>query len=97
MWVSAMRQFVATIRDSYHDHYASIPILFIVGPLGEGNPCANVTEQVVALEPNTFVFSVFGLLIYPADFGCDGHPNVQGHSKMANALQPWIAKILQWY
>jgi lysophospholipase L1-like esterase len=31
-----------------------------------------------------------------ADLGCDGHPNVQGHKKIADQLIPIMADILGW-
>jgi hypothetical protein len=31
-----------------------------------------------------------------ADFGCDWHPNVQGHKKIAEQLVPAMAEVLGW-
>ena len=34
--------------------------------------------------------------INPVDHGCDGHPSVAGHAKMANVIYPVIKKTLNW-
>jgi hypothetical protein len=31
-----------------------------------------------------------------ADFGCDWHPNIQGHKKISEQLIPAMADVLSW-
>jgi hypothetical protein len=32
----------------------------------------------------------------PVDFGCDSHPSVTGHRKMADQLEPALSSVLGW-
>jgi hypothetical protein len=37
-----------------------------------------------------------GILSGPADYGCDGHPSVQGHTKMYAGVAPVLGKVMHW-
>jgi len=74
--------------------YANPEIFLVCGPL-IGNPCCHYVEEI-AKHKNAHYIDMKGILSFPADYGCDGHPNVQGHKKMAKAAIPVIAKIMGW-
>jgi hypothetical protein len=51
-------------------------------------PCPYIQEVVQDLSSSLRIYYVDmqNILTYPDDYGCSGHPNVQGHSKMAKTL-----------
>jgi len=61
-----------------------------------GNPCCDYVQQVVTqAQPNVHFVNLQGILTQ-GDLGCDYHPNVNGHAKMANIAMPIIASALNW-
>jgi len=38
------------------------------------------------IEDNVYFINMQKILTYPDDYGCDGHPNVAGHAKMAKVI-----------
>jgi len=91
--------------DGYHSFinyiwgkYGRSTALFLAcGPM-IGNPCCTYVQQVVNSYNGKGVYYVDlrNLLSYPQDYGCDGHPGVSGHEKMANATITVMSKYLDW-
>ena len=77
--------------------YGSAPHIFLAcGPM-IGDPCCENVKSVAAQFADPAVHYVdLRFIILPEDIGCDGHPSVQGHTKMANLLIPQISKYLNW-
>jgi len=66
-----------------------------------GNPCCSyITAMVNQLKQQgdshiTYLEISFSIWS-PSDYGCEGHPNAQGHQKMANVLIPPVKSKLGW-
>jgi len=83
-------QFIANITKAYNPP----PKFFLVcGPMEDSNYCP-YTQNVATQLGQTYV-NLEGLLV-TGDWGCDGHPGVSGHLKMANATAAIISKVLNW-
>jgi len=68
--------FIAKIRAGYSS-YPGLKFFLVCGPL-IGNPCCEYIQAVAKAEGVNFHYiNMQGILQYPADFGCDGHPNVR--------------------
>eukprot|EP01027_Heterolobosea_sp_BB2_P025618 GEZU01039316.1.p1 GENE.GEZU01039316.1~~GEZU01039316.1.p1 ORF type:complete len:141 (-),score=34.83 GEZU01039316.1:303-725(-) len=83
-----------------HEHYGNdVPILTVCGPLISG-ACCDYVQQVVEMQVNqgykVYYVDMQGLLQIPQDLGCDGHPNVSGHAKMAATMINAIQTNLGW-
>ena len=89
---------IQQILDSYRPSNPDIKILVTCGPM-IGDPCCTYTEKVVDYfgeENGVFYLGLEGILTYPDDYGCAGHPNAQGHQKMADVVAPIVQKIMGW-
>jgi len=75
----------------------SIKIFLVCGPL-IGNPCCQYIQDIVSQHSSQGVYYVNlqNILIYPQDYGCDGHPNVAGHAKMAAKTIPVVKQVMGW-
>eukprot|EP01088_Endostelium_zonatum_P003546 TRINITY_DN14754_c0_g1_i1.p1 TRINITY_DN14754_c0_g1~~TRINITY_DN14754_c0_g1_i1.p1 ORF type:complete len:357 (+),score=45.73 TRINITY_DN14754_c0_g1_i1:51-1121(+) len=72
------------------------PMFLVCGPM-IGNPCCQYVQNVVASYNGKGVYYVnLQGIMTPADYGCDGHPNTLGHSKMAALTIPVIGKHMNW-
>lgn len=82
--------------------YPQAPIFALAGPLMLGPAHAAISTAVermrleVGDENVHFVPIEDTLDESKADFGCDWHPNVQGHKKIAEQLVPVMADVLGW-
>ncbi len=82
--------------------YAKTPIFAVAGPLML-EPAPRVIESSVERfradagdELVTYVLIEDNLERSGEDFGCDWHPNVNGHQKIAAQLAPIVAEQLGW-
>ncbi|KAF2077153.1 hypothetical protein CYY_001538 [Polysphondylium violaceum] len=74
--------------------YTNNPTFFLAcGPM-IGNPCCQYVQNV-ATTVNAIYIDMQGIL-NTNDYGCNGHPNVSGHSKMASIASPIIQKNMGW-
>jgi len=85
---------INNILNSYTTASPAPVIVLLCGPLASGQCCDNV--QRVARDLSLHYLDMQGILQYPQDFGCDGHPAVTGHYKMAQLLAPFLQKLLNW-
>ena len=97
-FISAYMELLAAIRIRYPE----TEILAIAGPLMLG-PASRMIETAVERfqtangdDRVAFVFIENNLKLSAVDFGCDFHPNVHGHRKIADQLIPVIADQLGW-
>jgi len=75
----------------------SIKLFLVCGPL-IGNPCCQYVQAIVSQHSGQGVnyVNLQNILTYPQDYGCDGHPNVSGHAKMAANTIPIIKSVMGW-
>lgn len=82
--------------------YAEAHIVALGGPLMLGRGPQLINQAVMRQQQATGDARVHFLLIEDdlersaEDFGCDWHPNVHGHGKIAAQLQPALQTILGW-
>jgi hypothetical protein len=92
IFVPAYLKFISQIRMRYGN---GVNLFLVCGPM-IGNPCCDYVQQAVKnTQPNVYFINLQGILTQ-ADLGCDYHPNVNGHTKMANIAIPIIGKALSW-
>jgi len=85
-------QFHAGYRQTLQMLYSNYPrvqhVFCACGPYGR-SPCSFV-QQIVQIEsqsePRTKFATLAGTLTDPTDYGCNGHPSLQGDQKMATKL-----------
>jgi len=79
-------------------NYQQVHIFLVCGPL-INNPCCSYIQDVVKTKsinfPTIYYVDMTNIL-NSTDYGCDGHPNVSGHQKMANVAIPTIKKVMGW-
>jgi lysophospholipase L1-like esterase len=97
-FISAYLELLGAVRKRYPD----VIIFAIAGPLML-DPASRLIETAVARFRTgnndnliEFVFIENNLEPSAEDFGCDFHPNVHGHRKIAEQLIPIIARRLGW-
>jgi len=94
LFVPAYRAYLQAIRASYAPN--TIVFFLVCGPL-IGNPCCTYVQDVVREEnSNNVVYVDLQNILNGNDYGCDGHPNVSGHAKMAAGTYPVIQKRMDW-
>lgn len=72
-----------------------LPLLFMVGPMmSEKEPCVGYVRSLQQTYPRSALLDVTGILT-PHELGCDYHPNVLGHLKLAAQVEPAVLKLLQ--
>jgi len=92
LFVNAYVSFIQTIQQKYSPYH---PKFFLAcGPM-IGKPCCDYVKSVASNTSSTYI-DLEGILTYPYDYGCDGHPSVSGHYKMANTAIPTIQKTMGW-
>ncbi|KAN0024961.1 hypothetical protein ACTFIV_009370 [Dictyostelium citrinum] len=85
-------EFIKTIRSNYAQ---AVPEIFLIcGPM-INNPCCDYVANVSSLVGATFI-DAQNILTEPTDFGCDGHPSLIGHTKLAAVVSPAIQKGMGW-
>jgi lysophospholipase L1-like esterase len=97
-FVTAYQELLAELRG----RYAAAQIVAVAGPLMQGRAPQLIAQAVerqrtVADDEAVRFLEIEDTLERSAvDFGCDWHPNVAGHEKMAAQLIPALAEILGW-
>jgi len=92
VFVTGYSNFIKLIRSKYAP--AAPKIFLACGPLIR-DPCCEYVQSVANITGSTFI-DLQGILTFPDDYGCDYHPNVSGHAKMANISVPIISRVLGW-
>ncbi|KAM9969404.1 hypothetical protein ACTFIR_001239 [Dictyostelium discoideum] len=85
-------EFIKTIKSNYAQ--AEPEIFLICGPM-IGNPCCEYVANVSTLVGATFI-DAQNILTEPTDFGCNGHPSINGHMKLGAVISPIIQKVMAW-
>eukprot|EP00762_Andalucia_godoyi_P006070 ANDGO_00417.mRNA.1 Cellulase/esterase CelE len=72
-------------------------IFMLCGPMIQ-NPCCEYVQSVASSYGlfQRVAYVDMHVLTESSDYGCDGHPSVQGHSKMAVPLENAFEKYLGW-
>jgi len=89
---AGFKDFIEVIQGNYGQN---VPFFLICGPLLGQSPCCDYVEEIVEATPHAHYIGMVGLLD-ENDRGCDYHPNVMGHAKMAQSAIPVISKIMGW-
>jgi len=88
-------KFIANIK-AWYSRNPGLRFFLACGPL-IFNPCCEYVKAVAMSNgPNFHFIDMQGILQYPADYGCDYHPNIEGHKKMAAVAQPIIKAAMGW-
>jgi lysophospholipase L1-like esterase len=88
---NAYVDFITTYTKLYFGH----PKFFLIcGPMQNPSSCPNV--QIVANTTGATYIDLLNILDFPADYGCDYHPAVTGHAKMANLTIAAIQSVMGW-
>lgn len=80
--------------------YPDVPIFTVAGPRMQGP--ANAYIQAIADRQRakdggrTHFALIQDTLVRPQDYGCDMHPGITGHRKMADQLRPLLSSVLGW-
>eukprot|EP01120_Amphizonella_sp_Union-15-10_P011252 TRINITY_DN4723_c0_g1_i1.p1 TRINITY_DN4723_c0_g1~~TRINITY_DN4723_c0_g1_i1.p1 ORF type:complete len:345 (+),score=53.77 TRINITY_DN4723_c0_g1_i1:55-1089(+) len=91
IFVRGYLNFINLLRSVYNP----VPKFFLVcGPM-EGNPSCGYVKNAALQSRETYV-DLMGILQFPEDYGCDYHPSVGGHQKMANKTLPIIKSVMGW-
>eukprot|EP01112_Ceratiomyxa_fruticulosa_P007743 TRINITY_DN2007_c0_g1_i1.p1 TRINITY_DN2007_c0_g1~~TRINITY_DN2007_c0_g1_i1.p1 ORF type:complete len:357 (-),score=56.28 TRINITY_DN2007_c0_g1_i1:93-1163(-) len=93
VFVPAYAAFIKQILNFYRVNSPS-HIFLVCGPM-IGQPCCGYVKQAAYNNGATYI-DLQGILNYPQDYGCDGHPGKTGHEKMAAATIPIIQKTMGW-
>lgn len=81
--------------------YPQAHIFAVAGPV-MADPAAAMIQSAVAQvrqmlnDERVHYVALEDTLLRPDDYGCDWHPNVSGHKKMADQLVPAVAGIMGW-
>jgi len=90
----AYLDFISTIQSVYASS-ENLQIFLVCGPLISGTCCEYIQDVVGQFSSGVTFINLQGILSSD-DFGCNGHPNVQGHFKMFNATAPIIGEVMGW-
>jgi len=93
VFVPGYQNYIKAIRTAYAP--ANPTIFLACGPL-IGNPCCTYVQAVVGNDTTLTFIDLENILSFPKDYGCDYHPNILGHSLMANITIPIVAKTMGW-
>jgi Carbohydrate esterase 2 N-terminal/GDSL-like Lipase/Acylhydrolase family len=82
--------------------YPEVTIFCICGPMIQ-EPCLTYIKEVVeqqqkkeTRDKDVYFIEIKRSIMNEFDWGCDWHPNVQGSSKIANVITPFIKLIMNW-
>jgi lysophospholipase L1-like esterase len=80
--------------------YPNVPIFCVAGPRMRG-PANAYIQAIVDRQRakdggRTHLALIQDTLQMPADYGCDSHPGITGHRKMADQLKPVLSQALGW-
>jgi lysophospholipase L1-like esterase len=87
---------IADVRRAYPE----VPIFCVAGPRMK-EPASAYLQAIVERQRardggRTHLALLQDNLEMPKDFGCDKHPSVTGHRKMADQLRPVLSRALGW-
>jgi lysophospholipase L1-like esterase len=87
---------IADVRRVYPD----VPIFCVAGPRMKG-PANTYIQAIVQRQRakdggRTHLALIQDNLQMPVDYGCDQHPGITGHRKMADQLNPVLSSVLGW-
>ncbi|MDY7225892.1 SGNH/GDSL hydrolase family protein [Hyalangium rubrum] len=87
---------IAQVRQAY----PKVPIFCVAGPRMK-DPAKAYIQAIVERQRardggRTHLALIQDTLEHPVDFGCDSHPSVTGHRKMAVQLGPILSSALGW-
>ncbi|HYH96606.1 SGNH/GDSL hydrolase family protein [Hyalangium sp.] len=87
---------IADVRRAYPE----VPIFSVAGPRMK-DPASSYLRAIVERQRardggRTHLALIDDTLETPVDFGCDSHPSVTGHQKMAAQLEPVVSSVLEW-
>jgi len=94
LFESGYNAFIKFILTQYGASQPNLKFFLVCGPL-IGNPCCSYVKDVASQHSNAVYVNMQGIL-NSNDFGCDGHPNVRGHAKMAQVAIPIIRSTMGW-
>ena len=94
---SAYKKFIEAIRNAYPE----ADIFCLCGPVGKGLHCNYINSVVgefsLKNKDKKIHFVKLDIkLNKPEDFGCQLHPNIKGHNKIADFLEPIIRREMGW-
>eukprot|EP01087_Luapelamoeba_hula_P011684 TRINITY_DN3207_c0_g1_i1.p1 TRINITY_DN3207_c0_g1~~TRINITY_DN3207_c0_g1_i1.p1 ORF type:complete len:389 (+),score=55.41 TRINITY_DN3207_c0_g1_i1:1-1167(+) len=89
-------QFIHDIRGNYSRVNPNVHMFLMCGPMVSGVACDYVKEVAVRLGPSVAHYIDLQNLVPVQDQGCDGHPGVEGHIKIAAKALPIIKQVLHW-
>ncbi|KYQ90226.1 esterase [Tieghemostelium lacteum] len=97
LFESSFIQFINSIKS----YYSKEPVIFMAcGPMISqempGSPCCQYIQNVAAAT-NSIYIDLLDIQTEPTDFGCDGHPSISAHFKMAERVLPYIRKYMNWW
>ncbi|MDC0710976.1 SGNH/GDSL hydrolase family protein [Stigmatella sp. ncwal1] len=95
-FVGGYEALIAAVRRVYPD----VPLFCVAGPRMK-EPGTELIEAVVARQRSrdggrTHLALIRDTLEVPRDYGCDMHPNLTGHRKIADQLKPLLSSVLGW-
>ena len=96
-FINAYRKFIELIRTNY----PAAEIICLCGPIRKDSHCGYIQSVVneFALKKKDKKIHFLNMSIpfkRPDDFGCQYNPNVKGHKKIADFLEPHIKRIMKW-
>ncbi len=80
--------------------YPEVPIFAVAGPRMK-DPANAYIQAIVERQRakdggRTHLALIQDNLLRPQDYGCDSHPGLTGHRKMADQLKPVLSSVLGW-
>ncbi len=96
MFAQGYEALIADVRRVYPE----VPIFCVAGPRMEG-PANAYIQAIVERQRakdggRTHLALIQDNLVRPQDHGCDAHPGITGHRKMADQLKPILSSVLGW-
>ncbi|WP_225408262.1 SGNH/GDSL hydrolase family protein [Stigmatella hybrida] len=96
VFLAGYEALIAEVRAAYPD----VPVLCVAGPRMK-EPGTELIETLVARQHakdggRTHLALIHDTLEVPHDYGCDMHPGLSGHRKIAGQLKPILASMLGW-
>jgi lysophospholipase L1-like esterase len=91
-FAAAYNLFIKRIQMEYS---VNTKFFLVCGPMLD-TPCMTIESIVRSYPSNVYFVNLQNILVWPGDYGCDGHPNIAGHAKMAKLTLPVIQAAMNW-
>ncbi|KJE92133.1 hypothetical protein CAOG_03151 [Capsaspora owczarzaki ATCC 30864] len=91
-FLAAYTNYIAKIRDVFNA--PKLPVFLVCGPMASGTICIDVLT-LVETGDNLYYIDMENIMS-PADYGCNGHPNISGHGKMALVAIAKMSVVMNW-